>query len=157
MSCLLQIRETEHTQSYIPPYWAHIYTTDEDLPKRDHRLFKLQTIWWIEIGGEGDAIHDADANRDELLKIAFGVWDPIKNHGDHGADTWALEWVGFLPGKRESRRYVGDHILTQNDIRAGGRFDDIIAYGGWTMDDHHPGMAQPGHSGRMAPGKRTTP
>ncbi|HBN84015.1 MAG TPA: FAD-dependent oxidoreductase, partial [Clostridiales bacterium] len=49
-----------------------------------------------------------------------------------------LEWVGFLPGKRESRRYMGDHILTQNDVRAEGRFDDMVAYGGWTMDDHHP-------------------
>ena len=43
-----------------------------------------------------------------------------------------------MPGKRESRRYVGDHLLNQNDVRAEGRFDDLIAYGGWTMDDHHP-------------------
>jgi len=49
-----------------------------------------------------------------------------------------LDWLGFLPGKRESRRYVGDHILTQNDVRAEGRFDDIVAYGGWSMDDHFP-------------------
>jgi hypothetical protein len=34
---------------------------------------------------------------------------------------------------------VGDYILTQNDVRAEGRFDDLVAYGGWTMDDHHPG------------------
>ncbi len=73
------------------------------------------------------------------------MWDHIKNRGDHGADNWVLDWVGFLPGKRESRRYVGDHILTQNDVRAEGRFDDLVAYGGWTMDDHHPGgVAWPG-------------
>jgi len=47
--------------------------------------------------------------------------------------------MGFLPGKRESRRYVGDHILTQHDVRAEGRFPDLVAYGGWSMDDHHPG------------------
>jgi hypothetical protein len=46
--------------------------------------------------------------------------------------------VQFLPGKRESRRYVGDHILSQVDIDAEGRFEDLVAYGGWTMDDHHP-------------------
>jgi hypothetical protein len=47
--------------------------------------------------------------------------------------------VGFLPGKRESRRFVGDHILNQNDVDAAGRhFLDIVAYGGWTMDDHFP-------------------
>jgi len=66
------------------------------------------------------------------------VWDHIKNRGDHGADNWALEWLQFLPAKRESRRYIGHHVLTQLDIEAGGRFPDVVAYGGWTMDDHHP-------------------
>jgi hypothetical protein len=74
----------------------------------------------------------------QLLKIAFGVWDHIKNRGDHGADCWELEWVGFLPGKRESRRYVGDYIMTQNDVRSEGKFEDMVAYGGWPMDDHNP-------------------
>jgi hypothetical protein len=99
----------------------------------------------MEVGGEGDSIGDTEETRDELLKIAFGVWDHIKNRGDHGAANWDLDWVGFLPGKRESRRYVGDHILTQNDVRAEGRFPDIVAYGGWSMDDHHPaGFRHPG-------------
>jgi hypothetical protein len=97
------------------------------------------------LGGENDSIHDTEELRDELMKVAFGVWDHIKNHGEHGADNWALEWIGILPGKRESRRYIGDHILTQNDVRAEGRFDDLVAYGGWSMDDHHPaGFRHPG-------------
>ncbi|MDF1515486.1 MAG: FAD-dependent oxidoreductase, partial [Anaerolineae bacterium] len=66
-------------------------------------------------------------------------WDHIKNRGDHGASHWVLDWIGFLPGKRESRRYVGDYTMTQHDVTAGGKFDDLVAYGGWTMDDHHPG------------------
>jgi hypothetical protein len=140
MSCLLQARETPRSQTFIPPSWAHTYPDELDLPHRAHDLHKPHTnYWWIEVGGEADTIYDTEAARDELLKIAFGVWDHIKNQGDHGADNWALEWVGFLPGKRESRRYVGDHILTQNDVRAGGRFPDVVAYGGWPMDDHHPG------------------
>ena len=61
------------------------------------------------------------------------------------AANWAVEWIGSLPGKRESRRYVGDHVLTQNDVRAGGPFEDVVAYGGWSMDDHHPaGLFYPG-------------
>jgi hypothetical protein len=143
MSCLLQARETSRPQPFIPPPWAHTYPDDASLPHRGHDMGT--NFWWIEIGGEGDSVHDAEKNRDELLKIAYGVWDHIKNRGDHGADNWELEWVGFLPGKRESRRYVGDHILTQNDVRAEGRFDDLIAYGGWSMDDHHPaGIRHPG-------------
>ena len=145
MSCLIQLRETDRKQEFIPPSWAYKYPTDEDLPHRSHDIAPLNNYWWIELGGEQDTIHDTEEIRDELLKVAFGVWDHVKNYGDHGADNWILEWVGFLPGKRESRRYVGDHILTQHDVRAEGRFPDLVAYGGWPMDDHHPGgMNYPG-------------
>ena len=47
-------------------------------------------------------------------------------------------WIGFLPGKWESRRYVGQYIVTQNDVESLGRFDHMVAYAGWTMDDHFP-------------------
>ena len=145
MSCLIQARETNSPQKFVPPAWANKYLTDEVFPHREHTLEGTQNFWWLEIGGENDTIHDTETLRDELLKIAFGVWDHIKNHGSHGAENWLLEWVGFLPGKRESRRYVGDHIMTQNDVAAAGRFEDIIAYGGWSMDDHHPqGLNYPG-------------
>ncbi len=106
---------------------------------RVHTLGTSDTnFWWLELGGEFDSIADTEMLRDELLKISFGIWDHVKNHGDHGADNWELEWVGFLPGKRESRRYVGRHVLTQSDVEGGGRFDDIVAFGGWPMDDHNP-------------------
>ena len=136
MSCLFQVRETDKPQKFTPPEWAYKYCTDDDIPFREHDL--SSNFWWIETGGEGDCIHDTDKCRDELLKIAYGVWDHIKNHGDHGAENYELEWVGILPGKRESRRYVGKYTVTQNDVEAGGNFDDIIAYAGWSMDDHSP-------------------
>ena len=136
MSCLIQVRETDHPVSFKPPEWAYVYENDKDLPQADHRL--PNNFWWIELGGEWDCIHDTDRCRDELLKICFGVWDHIKNRGDHGAENWELEWIGFLPGKRESRRYVGEYTVTQNDVEAEGRFEDMVAYAGWTMDDHFP-------------------
>ena len=136
MSCLFQIRETDHKVEFTPPSWAYKYETDADLPYKDHD--KGNNFWWIEIGGEWDCIHDTDKCRDELLKICYGVWDHMKNRGEHGVDNWELEWIGFLPGKRESRRYIGKYIVTQNDVEAEGRFDDIVAYAGWTMDDHFP-------------------
>jgi hypothetical protein len=49
-----------------------------------------------------------------------------------------MDWVGMMPGKRGSRRVVGDHILTQQNLMSGD-FDDAVAYGGWPMDDHPPG------------------
>ena len=136
MSCLFQVRETTHKVDFAPPEWAYKYESDEYLPYKDHEIDN--NFWWIELGGEWDCIHDTDKCRDELLKICYGVWDHIKNYGDHGADNWELEWIGFLPGKRESRRYVGKYIVTQNDVESEGRFDDIVAYAGWSMDDHFP-------------------
>ena len=147
MSCLIQLREMTSPQEFIPPDWAYKYPTCEELPNRYHKVAGCQNFWWLEVGGQRDTIHDTEDIRDELLKIAFGVWDHIKNHCREKDfhRNWALDWVGFLPGKRESRRYVGDYILTQNDVRSGGRFDDIIGYGGWSMDDHHPaGFYYPG-------------
>ncbi|MDD4060823.1 MAG: FAD-dependent oxidoreductase [Kiritimatiellae bacterium] len=143
MSCLLQVREMNTPQSFTPPAWANHY--DEAFFARKFGspigpyTGGTENFWWIEVGGLGDTVHDAEKNRDELLKIVYGVWDFYKN-GPHARATanWALDWVGVLPGKRESRRYVGDHVMTQNDVRAGGSFDDIVAYGGWTMDDHFP-------------------
>ena len=136
MSCLFQIRETDHKTEFIPPKWAYKYETDADLPYKDH--FISNNFWWIEIGGEWDCIHDTDRCREELLKICYGVWDHMKNYGDHDADNWELEWIGFLPGKRESRRYIGKYIVTQNDVESAGHFEDIVAYAGWSMDDHFP-------------------
>ena len=136
MTCLFQAKDMGSPQPFEPPAWANDYPTEADLPR--HHGWLEMGYWWVELGGENDSIHDTEKIRDELLKITFGIWDHLKNHGDHGAENWALDWVQFLPGKRESRRYVGDHVLTQNDIESEGRFSDIVAYGGWTMDDHHP-------------------
>jgi len=64
--------------------------------------------------------------------------DYIKNHPDRRGHGWEPEWIGALPGKRENIRYEGDHILTWEDIEGQGQFPDLIAHGGWTMDDHPP-------------------
>ena len=136
MSCLFQIRETDHPAPFIAPEWAYKYTSDEDLPFKDHD--KGNNFWWIEIGGEWDCVHEPDRCREELIKICYGVWDHMKNYGDHGVENWELEWIGFLPGKRESRRYIGKYVVTQNDVESEGRFEDIVAYAGWSMDDHFP-------------------
>lgn len=141
MSLMIQAHETDRKIDYMPPEWAYTFETDEDMKNKPHDcLNKINTnFYWIELGGEQDSIHDTEEIRDELLKIAFGVWDHIKNRGDHGADNWELDWIGFLPGKRESRRYVGDYIMTQNDVVEAKIFDDTVAYGGWQIDNHLPG------------------
>ncbi len=139
MTCMMQARETDKFVPFTPPKWARKFTDESMFKHREHHMSdKLFNYWWIELGGDQDSLYDTETVRDDLLATAFGVWDHIKNHGDHAADNWELDWVGFLPGKRESRRYKGQYVLTENDILNEGRFDDIVAYGGWTMDDHDP-------------------
>lgn len=135
-SILMQMREVDEHRPFIPPPWAYKFK-EEDLPNR-FLTATGENFWWLEVGGTEDTIRDSEKLRDELLKIAFGVWDLIKNHPDGRARGWELEWIGSLPGKRENVRYVGDHILTQNDVLAQGKFEDMVGFGGWPMDDHPP-------------------
>lgn len=139
MSCLLQARECSTPQPFVAPPWAYAYTNPDHLRGRGIHL-RFSNFWWMEVGGEHDSIHDTERCREELLRIAFGVWNYLKNHAPDKDEftNFSLDWQGFLPGKRESRRYYGDHILTQHDIEAHGPFQDIVAYGGWSMDDHFP-------------------
>lgn len=133
-SILIQTKHTDTHKPFEAPPWAHVFEE-----KGFHRgLNPRDNFWWIETGGEQDTIADAEEIRDELLKIVYGVWDLTKNSSRGIGRDFDIEWIGVLPGKRESVRFVGDHILTQNDVERQGRFDDMVAYGGWSMDDHHP-------------------
>ena len=137
-----------HPVPFHKPDWAYTYT-EEDLKYRKHcdgeAIWRAKAgidsgYWWIELGGwKNDIIFDGEDIRDELLKVLYGVWDHIKNGGDHGAANLVLDWVGYVPGKRESRRIVGDYVLREQDLMENHLFDDAVAYGGWTLDQHTVG------------------
>jgi len=146
---------------FMKPFWAYSFSED-DLKYRTHnnsvgshvdggklvefeegsgRLPHFSNVdsgyWWIELGGQyDDIIGQSEEIRDELLKCVYGVWDHLKNVGDHGVENYDLDWVGIVPGTRESRRIEGDYLLTENDVRENRIFPDAVAYGGWQMDQH---------------------
>ncbi|MBT3606201.1 MAG: FAD-dependent oxidoreductase [Candidatus Latescibacteria bacterium] len=139
---LFQARKYEKPMPFMAPPWVRKFTED-DLKLRPHASPGVDRgleygYWWVEWGGTMDTIKDNEIIRDELLEIMLGVWNHIKNDGDHGAENWALTWFSFLPGKRESRRFVGQHVLSENDIWECRPFDDAIAFGGWSLDTHPP-------------------
>jgi hypothetical protein len=96
-------------------------------------------LWWLEFGGELDTIHDSGEIKQKLTGIVYGFWDHIKNSGKFPeARNLDLEWLGPLPGRRESRRLLGPHILTEQDLVKQPHFPDACAVGGWTIDHHPP-------------------
>jgi len=149
----IQWRDVGTPVPFTPPKWAKTLSDADLLPmkptvegafpeNRFHGAHQLRMksigFWWIEYGGLLDVIANAEEIRDELWKLAYGIWDKIKNYGN-AAETLALEWVQSVPGKRESRRFIGDHVLTQNDIQNQVFFPDRVAYGRHIIDLHPPG------------------
>ncbi len=135
---LFKAVETGKAAPFEKPFWAYSYE-EEDLIFREHDEITAG-YWWVELGGDGlDIVEDGEVIRDELIKAVYGIWDHIKNSGGHKADNFVLDWVGFLPGKRESRRIKGEYILKEQDLLKGRIFEDAVAYGGWPMDMHIAG------------------
>ena len=94
-------------------------------------------LWWLEYGGRRDTIHESEDIKWELWKVVYGVWDYIKNSGEFpDAENLTLEWVGTIPGKRESRRFEGLYMIKQQDLVNQVQFEDAVSYGGWAVDLH---------------------
>jgi hypothetical protein len=94
-------------------------------------------LWWLEYGGRLDTIHQTEEIKWELWKVIYGIWDHVKNSGKYPeAENLTLEWVGHIPGKRESRRFEGDYILSQKDVVEQREHPDAVSYGGWSLDLH---------------------
>ncbi|MDF7826715.1 FAD-dependent oxidoreductase [Pontiellaceae bacterium B12227] len=118
------------------PSWAIPYDAEKHNPKRKFNGFH-NGLWWMEVGSDGDIIGEQEEIRHKLMCYAYGVWDYIKNSGKvPGAENHALTWVQSLPGKRESRRFIGDYILREGDLINHTHFDDAVGYGGWSLDEH---------------------
>ncbi|NOU67213.1 FAD-dependent oxidoreductase [Paenibacillus sp. LMG 31461] len=136
---LFYTKDVGHPVKYHPPSFAKDITMTSIPIKRVIRSGDSGChYWWIEWGGELDTVHENERIRDELWSVIYGIWDYIKNSGQFDSANMTLEWVGALPGKREYRRFIGDYMLNQNDILAQTRFEDTVAFGGWSIDLHPP-------------------
>ncbi|MEM7576046.1 MAG: FAD-dependent oxidoreductase [Planctomycetota bacterium] len=123
--------------AFVPPSYA----LDDITKIPRYRSFNTKEhgcqLWWIEYGGRLDTVHETEAIKWELWKVIYGVWNHIKNSGEFPeAETLTLEWVGQVPGKRESRRFEGSHMITQRDLIEQRHFEDTVSFGGWAIDLH---------------------
>ncbi|MCU0794890.1 MAG: FAD-dependent oxidoreductase [Akkermansiaceae bacterium] len=122
---------------FVAPSWALKDITKIPRYRQFNTNMQGCNFWWLEYGGRLDTIHQSEEIKWELWKVVYGVWDYIKNSGSFPeAETMTLEWVGHVPGKRESRRFEGDYIIRQQDVVEQTIFDDVVAHGGWAVDLH---------------------
>ena len=136
---LMSSKDMGKPMKYTPPSYAIKYT-HENAHKRRKFAGYHEGIWWIEVGSDGDIIAEAEKNRHKLMGYLHGVWDYIKNSGNFPeSENLALDWVGSLPSRRESRRFIGDYIVSEKDMTEHKHFEDAVAFGGWSLDEHNPG------------------
>jgi hypothetical protein len=130
-------RDAGRPVTFVPPAFALKDITQIPRWKSfNAKEFGCQ-LWWLEHGGRLDTVHQTETIKWDLWKVVYGVWNHIKNSGQFPeAKNLTLEWVGTIPGKRESRRFEGDLVLTQQDIVEQRRHHDAVSFGGWAIDLH---------------------
>jgi len=149
-SCILfNVAKADHPVPFRKPEFAYDYVKDGILtyanrPQTGRELpsqFDGMTgLWWLSYGGLRDTVRDAYEIDWELKKLVYGYWDYVKNSGKYpGTENYYLRWVAPFAAKRESRRFLGDYVLSQRDISEGLRHEDDVSTGGWSLDCHDPG------------------
>ena len=140
--CIMMItRDLGRTAPFIAPDYAILFDYETAFKDKHRQIKQLKEgFWWIEVGSDFDIIAEREEIRHKLMAYFYGVWDFIKNSGKYPeAENLVLDWVGSIPGRRESRRFMGDHILSQKDLMEYRHFEDAVAFGGWSLDEHNPG------------------
>ena len=137
-------RRTGNPEAFPDCPWAIRPASDEEAFVRWDRAWQTRPItegaWDWESGFYRDPVKEGEAIRDLNLRAIFGFWDHVKNRSGV-KDLYAryrLEWVGYLLGKRDARRIVGDCVVTANDILEGRPQPDGVVDTTWYLDLHFP-------------------
>ncbi len=113
--------------------WA-IQFTEESCQKLTRGDWNWETGLWL------DQVKEIETIRDHALRAAFGNWSFLKNQSNDKEQyaNYKLSWVAYIGGKRESRRLLGDMILTEQDVLNGIPYDDASFTTTWPVDLHYP-------------------
>lgn len=124
--------ERDSASSFPETPWAIQFS-------EEYHIDANKADWQWETGfGNMNTITDAEKIRDHNLRAIYGNWSYLKNHKKEKYANWELAWVAYIGGKRESRRLLGDHVLTQMDIQDGVMYPDGTVTATWTIDLHFP-------------------
>jgi hypothetical protein len=93
--------------------------------------------WFWESGFYHEPFEKAEYIRDTNFRAMYGAWNYLKNV-QNKYPNHKLEWAAYIAGKRESRRLLGDLVLTQEDLTSGRAYPDGLVPATWTIDLHLP-------------------
>lgn len=139
----------DHPVEYHAPAWVPKLPEDDAEFGRVINGARLQ--WWLEAPNTYDDMWDGEETRDALLMVVLGFYDHLKNHWSKkdSVTNHRLIFASVFDGRRESRRMIGDYIMTQQDCESSCRFEDVITYTGWAIDIHHPEGIYSGKKGPL--------
>ena len=89
---------------------------------REHQWIGLGDWYW-QSGFEENPVLDLEISRDQNFRAMFGAWDVIRNL-EKRYPVHRLNWAAHIAGKRESRRLLGDVVLSIEDIQSSKPFED---------------------------------
>ena len=93
--------------------------------------------WFWESGFDKNPITDIEKIRDLNFRAMYGAWDALKNV-DKLYPNHRLGWSAYIAGKRESRRLMGDVVLSADDFRTQKQYSDPAFPCSWHIDIHNP-------------------
>ena len=96
--------------------------------------------WNWETGFQYDMVNRVEFIRDNMLRAIYGNWSFQKNNPQFREKykNYSLDGVGYVLGKRESRRLMGDVVYSQTDIDDGLEYPDACVSSRWGIDLHYP-------------------
>lgn len=135
---LWNVIETDRPQPFPNCPWA-LDLAEKPFPGRSKERpdpLKLGGWYW-ESGFDHDPFEKNEYLRDWNFRAMYGAWDAMKNV-DRVLPNHRLNWAAFVAGKRESRRLLGDVILSKKDVMETCRYEDGCVPTGWKIDLHLP-------------------
>jgi hypothetical protein len=107
-------------------------------PTVRRRMTHPLTHFW-EYGQWLDPYTEGERIRDHLLCAIYGTFSNVKRLEPETYANLELDWVAYVPAQGEYRRYRGDYILTETDIRTHRHFPDAVVQNSGAFCLHYPG------------------
>lgn len=140
MTLMFMMQNTGRPVERQLPEGCYHYENVEDLPQG-------RLLYWEEnepgnllvnmtrVKGNGTMVRDISQAEQEALRQVFSVADYLQRNG---FEQYVISHVPGQTGVRETNQIVGHYTLTEDDLTAGQRFEDVVAQTNYEIDIHSP-------------------